>query len=348
MIDKEKLAAAADEIKSYFSPIEFDEYEAETGIRESDFREIVPRESDGRIFAIDGSNVVVFDLGNVTLNHIRAGYVVYHGTKWQETVITYDNLFAADVGDYSEDDGGYSKQFDLYLRDVFNLEGPFKIDSKKELDRISTFFRDLQEYVALYKAVKVADEGDAVLYDGSFFLWRDPYYVEVLDLIFKEAKNKGVDILGVSKSSKLPLSRRTSRPLIRSTDYIGSSLITDKPWFVDLSGKRVIRDESQRGRTYVAKFHQRSTHAFRIDAPEHVIDHIEEVLSHISAYSRSAESTGYPHALFRAHQDIKIPANENKFIKLLLFESLRTKGLTEQQIRCALNYHEILDMLRRK
>jgi len=348
MIDKEKLAAAAEDIKSYFSPIEFDEYEAETGIRESDFREIVPLEFDGQIFAIDGSNVVVFDLGYVTLNHIRAGYVVYHGTEWQKTVITYDNLFNADVGDYSEDDGGYSTQFDHYLRDKFNLEGPFKIDSKKELDRISTFFRDLQEYVALYEAVKNANVEDVVLYDGSFFLWRDPYYIEVLDLIFEEAKNKGVDILGVSKSSKLPLSRRTSKPLIRSTDYIGSSFITDKPWFVELSGKKVIRDESRRGRTYVAKFHQRSTHAFRIDAPEHVTGHIEEALSHVSNYSRSAESLGYPHALFRAHQDIMIPINENNFIKLSLFESLRSKGLTEQQIRCALNYHEILDALRRK
>jgi hypothetical protein len=274
--------------------------------------------------------------------------VAYHGTEWQKTFITYDKLFVADVGDYSEDEGGYSKQFDLYLREVFNLEGPFKIDSQKELDRISTFFRDLQEYVALYEAVKNANLGDVVLYDGSFFLWRDPYYVEVLDLIFEEAKDRGVDILGVSKSSKLPLSRRTSRPLIRSTDYIGSSLITDKPWFVELSGKNVIREESRRGKTYVAKFHQRSTHAFRIDAPEHVTDHIEEALSHVSAYSRSAESLGYPHALFRAHQDIKIPVHENKFIKLSLFESLRSKGLTEQQIRSALNYHEILDALRRK
>lgn len=342
MIDKEKLAQTAEEIKNYFSPIELDEYEAETGVFSEDFREIYPIDFEGNIFAIDGSNVVVFDLGNVVLNHIRAGYVVYHGTEWQKTVITYDDLFTAN-------EENYSQQFDIDLKEIFNLDGPFKISKKEEeLDRISTFFRDLQEYVALYKAVKDAKSKDIILYDGSFVLWRDPYYVEVLKQIFEEAKRKNVDILGISKSSKLHLSSRISKPLVRSTDYIGSSLITDKPWYVELSGKKPIRRESWPGRTYVSKFHQRSTHAFRIDAPEHVIDHIELALRYVSAYSRSAESLGYPHALFRAHQDIMIPIHENKFIKLSLFETLRSKGLTEQQIRCALNYHEILDVLRRK
>ena len=341
MIEREKVAEAACAIKGYFSPVDIGEYETETGILGRDFREIVPEDFDGDIFAIDGSNVVVFDLGNVSLNRIRAGYVVYRGIEWQKTVITYDDLFTADRKNYP-------LYFNRYRRGIFGLKEPFELKSEEELDRISTFFRDLQEHVALSEAVKEAKEGDVVLYDGGFSLWRDPYYREVLNWIFERAKERGADLLAVSKSSKLSWGGKISRPLIRSADYIGSQIVPNDPWYVQLSGKKVISEDPWLGKTYVAKFHPRSTHAFRIDAPNCVADHIDEALGHVSMYARSAESLGYPHALFRAHQDLKIPIQERNFTRLSLFEGLRGEGLTEQEIRGALDYHEILDGLRRR
>jgi len=341
MIDREKLAETARTIKDYFSPVDPGEFEAETGILGRDFREIVPEEFDGDIFAIDGSNVVVFDLGNVSLNRIRAGYVVYRGTEWQKTVITYDDLFTADRKNYP-------LYFNRYRRGIFGMKEPFELESEEELDRIPTFFRDLQEHVALSEAAKEAKKGDVILYDGGFSLWRDPYYREVLNWIFELAEERSVDLLGVSKSSKLSWGGEISRPLIRSADYIGSGAVPDKPWRVQLSGKKVMTEDPWRGKTYVAKFHPRSTHAFRIDAPDHVAEQIDVVLGRVAMYARSAESLGYPHALFRAHQDLKIPMQERNFTRLSLFEELRGEGLTETQIRGALDYHEILDGLSRR
>jgi len=120
MIEREKLAEAARALKEYLAPVDPDEFEVETGIRESDFREIVPRDFDGRIFAIDGSNVVVFDLGAVSLNRIRAGYVVYRGTEWEKTVVTYDDLFVADRENYQ-------RSFDRFRRGIFGLDEPFRL-----------------------------------------------------------------------------------------------------------------------------------------------------------------------------------------------------------------------------
>ncbi len=341
MIEREKVAEAARAIKEYFSPVDPKEFEAETGIRGSDFCEIVPQEFDGQIFAIDGSNVVVFDLGNVSLNRIRAGYVVYRGTEWQKTVVTYDDLFTADRENYR-------RHFDRFRRGIFGLAEPFELKTEEELDRISTFFRDLQEHVALSEAIKEAKEGDVILYDGGFSLWRDPYYREVLNWIFERAEERSVDLLGVSKSSKLSWGGEISRPLIRSADYIGSGAVPDKPWRVQLSGKKVMREEPWRGKTYVAKFHPRSTHAFRIDAPDQAAEHIDEVLGRAAMRARSSESLGYPHALFRAHQDLKIPIQERNFTRLSLFEELRAEGLNEREIQGALDYHEILDGLSRR
>ncbi|KUK96143.1 MAG: DNA double-strand break repair nuclease NurA [Methanothrix sp.] len=341
MIEREKVAEAARTIKDYFSPVDPGEFESETGIGAGDFREIVPREFDGRIFAIDGSNVVVFDLGNVSLNRIRAGYVVYRGREWQKTVVTYDDLFTADRENYRQ-------HFGRFRRGIFGLAEPFELKTEEELDRISTFYRDLQEHVALSEAVSEATTGDLVLYDGGFSLWRDPYYREVLNQIFEQAEGRGTDLLAVSKSSKLSWGRGISRPLVKSTDRVGSLAAPDKPWRVQLSGKRAIREEPWRGKTYVAKFHQRATHAFRVDAPDSVAEHIDEALSHVAIYARSSESLGYPHALFRAHQDLKIPVQEKNFTRLSLFEGLRAEGLKEHEIRGALDYHEILDGLSRR
>ncbi|KUK43797.1 MAG: Uncharacterized protein XD72_1820 [Methanothrix harundinacea] len=71
-------------------------------------------------------------------------------------------------------------------------------------------------------------------------------------------------------------------------------------------------------------------------------------MSHVAIYARSSESLGYPHALFRAHQDLKIPVQEKNFTRLSLFEGLRAEGLKEHEIRGALDYHEILDGLSRR
>jgi hypothetical protein len=341
MIERDKVAEAARTIKEYFSPVDPGEFEAETGIGAGDFREIVPQEFDGQIFAIDGSNVVVFDLGNVSLNRIRAGYVVYRGREWQKTVVTYDDLFTADRENYRQ-------HFDRYRRGIFDIKELFKLESKEELDRISTFFRDLQEHVALSEAVSEAEAGDLVLYDGGFSIWSDPYHREVLNKIFEQAERRGIDLLAFSKSSKLSWGRGISRPLVKSTDRVASLAVPDGPWRVLLTGKKVMREEPWRGKTYIAKFHPRATHAFRVDAPDHVAEEIDEVLGRAAMYARSSESLGYPHALFRAHQDLKIPIQERNFTRLSLFEGLRAEGLNEKEIRGALDYHEILDGLSRR
>ena len=341
MIEREKLAEAARALKEYLAPVDPDEFEVETGIRSSDFREIVPQEFDGRIFAIDGSNVVVFDLGAVSLHRIRAGYVVYRGTEWEKTAITCDDLFVADRENYSQ-------HFNRYRKGIFDIEEPFELQSKEELDRMATFYRDLQEHVALFEAVLEAEASDLVLYDGGFSLWREPYYREVFTRIFERAGERGVDLLAISKSSQLSWGRGIARPLLRSVDRVGVSALPGSPWLVQLSGRRAMREGPWGGETFAARLHPASTHAFRIDAPGPAAGSIDEILGRIAFYSSSSESPGYPHALFRAHQEMKIPVQERNLTRLSLFEELRRLGFAQGDIRGALDYHEILDSIKRR
>jgi hypothetical protein len=345
MVKKKRLSAIASIIMDYIYLYDAFEYYRETGVTGSDFLQIPEETFDGRIFAVDGSNVVLFDLVTTRVNHIRAGYVTYRGKEWQKTVITYDDIFVSDPK-------SYSPIFNRYLQGIFGLDGfvltEAEIDriSTYELDRMSTYYRELQEYVALSEAISDAREGDLVLYDGGFWLWADPYQ-KVLDSLFLQAESKGVDLLGISKQSGLSWGKEVSRPFIPATMRIGSQQIPDSPWYIDLAGKAIEPRPrgSWSGRIYVAKLNQYADRAFRVDAPNWVVGRIGMALGHLARYSDSAESLGYPHALFRAHREIRIQEEERRLLRLWLMDELGRAGLDEPQVRGILvDYHESLEM----
>jgi len=98
------------------------------------------------------------------------------------------------------------------------------------------------------------------------------------------------------------------------------------------------------GKIFVIKLHQDSEFVFRLDVPPYVSKRIDKVLAHLSMYSTSSECLGYPHALFRAHRDIRITNQERMHINNLLLDCLYEKGITDLQVRGILDYHSVLEM----
>jgi hypothetical protein len=75
------------------------------------------------------------------------------------------------------------------------------------------------------------------------------------------------------------------------------------------------------------------------------LDHVPSTLGKVASYSCSAECLGYPHALFRAHRDLKISLQERNFLRLELMDLLGSIGLDESQVRMLLqDYHEVMEM----
>lgn len=338
MIDKILLGSIAEQIKSYILLENTAQYFEETKINNNDFIKIDPwEEFEGDIFAVDGSNGVIFDMTSMKYNLIRAGYVIYNKKCWQKTVI-FDKIFKADPEDYG-------RQFEQDLKKHFNVDASFVL-AKTELDRLSTYYRELQEYVALSDAISEAKTGDLVLYDGDFAYWTDPFK-KVLESISIQAEDKDVDLLAISKSSTFSWGKEYSKPFVLHTGQVGSRIVSDYPWYLELT-KKNIRPEPQgknwNGTIYVIKLHQDSEFVFRLDVPPYVSKRIDAALGHLVLYSTSAECLGYPHALFRAHQDIKITYQERMYINNLLLNELSGKGVTDLQVRSTLDYHTVLGM----
>lgn len=340
MLGGDKLAAIADQISEYISIRELEEYCTTTGITREDFVPLSPQDFDGEIFAVDGSNVFVCDWSVANLNIIRAGYAVYRGRSWQKTVITYDDVFLADRKNYA-------LQFESYLKGIFGVHD--FILKNEELDRLSTYFRELQEYIALKDAIDNAGPSDLVLYDGGF-TWKARPLGKALAVIFQAAEERDVGLLGISKSSSLSWGEEIPRPLMQHTSYAGSILAPGLPWYVRLRDKNVgSGPEGWDGELYVVRFDGRSDLAFRVDAPPYFSDRVGSALEKLAAYSCSSECMGYPHALFRAHRDIRITEREGDLIRLQLLNLLGEKGSRESQVRGAmLDYHDIIEMRPRR
>jgi hypothetical protein len=335
MLDKVKLEAIAKKISRNIL-IDGLEYSIETGIIKDDFITISHQNFDGEIFAVDGSNVVIWDWSAANLNFIRAGYVVYKGRNYQRTVVTYNDVFLMDTNNYEKD-------FEKYLIGYFGLHG--FILKGEELDRITTYFRELQEYIALSHAIKEANYGDLVIYDGGF-TWKKRPLGKVLEKIFNEAMEKGVNLLGISKSSSFVWGKDIKRPFLWHTSVIGNSFLPRRPWYLRLKGKCVQPGaDGWDGEVYVARLDGRSNRAFRIDVPNYIENEVESAFGKLAAYSCSSECIGYPHALFRAHRDIRITEKEAEYIRFRLLDTLSENGFTEAQIRgLMLDYHDVIEM----
>jgi len=335
MWDLGRLSTVAELIRDHIYLESIEEYCEKTGVRKEDFVPIEPQEFDGEIFAVDGSNAAVCNWSVANLNLIRAGFAVYRGRVWQRTTITYDDVLLADPR-ICED------LFDPYLKALFGLKG---IDLKEsDLDRLSTYFRELQEYIALNEAIAEARSGDIILYDGGFDVF-EPLR-SVLTVIYKRAEDKDVDLLAVSKSSALFWGEGLTLPFLQHTSYAGGLFVPGIPWYLDLKDKKVEHGQGRwDGETYIARFAGGSERAFRVDAPSYVRERIGSALGKLVAHSCSSECLGYPHALFRAHEDVRISAQEGCLLRLRLMEMLGDMGMSQPQVRMLMqDFHDVLDM----
>jgi hypothetical protein len=252
-------------------------------------------------------------------------------------VITYDDIFLSDAE-------GYEDQFEPFLKNIFGIEQFSLKDS--ELDRLSTYFRELQEYVALYDAVMQAGPGDLVLYDGGF-TWKERPLGEALSKVFKEAEGRGVDLLGISKSSAISWGggNGVSRPFVQHTCTAGSIFAPGVPWCISIKAKNVQPKQSWEGETFIVSLDASSGRAFRVDVPSYLADSAASALEKLLLCSCSAECRGYPHALFRAHRDIRITEGEGAFLLMRLMDMLGDMGMGEPQVRTLMqDYHDILEM----
>jgi hypothetical protein len=187
-----------------------------------------------------------------------------------------------------------------------------------DLGGVVDVLRELAEWRRASEAVAAARPGDLVLVDGSLhpgaFLPKG-----LVEPVHELALDRGVDLVGVTKASKLrwgryaPLVLRVRR---RAERELGADDGGDGSW---------------RSEVYVARLARRGAYAFRVDA---VRGRREpgELFAALAGLSDDPAFLGYPYPLARVHQAVSLPGHLLADLRRDLREAFLREGLSEDDV----------------
>jgi hypothetical protein len=212
-----------------------------------------------------------------------------------------------------------------------------------DLGGVVDVLRELAEWRRAGEAVAAARAGDLVLVDGSLhpgaFLPRG-----LVEPVHELALDRGVDLVGVTKASKLRWGRYA--PLVlRVRRRAERELGPDARWYLrvtspppeepedgELAGDEVDDGEGVwRSEVYVARLARRGAYAFRVDA---VRGHRspQALFAVLAGLSDDPAFLGYPYPLARVHQEVSLPGHLLADLRRDLREAFLREGMSEDDV----------------
>jgi len=192
--------------------------------------------------------------------------------------------------------------------------------------------RELAEWERARKAIELAAPGDLVLVDGSLhpgaFL-----PASLVGPIHQLALDRGVDLVGVTKASKLRWGRYA--PLVlRVRRRAEAEVGPDARWYLRVTAADEAAAGAEplwRSEVYVARLASRGAYAFRVDA---VRGHRspEELFALLAGLSDDPAFLGYPYPLARVHQVVSLPGHLLADLRRGLREAFLRQGLPEDDV----------------
>jgi hypothetical protein len=223
-----------------------------------------------------------------------------------------------------------------------------------DLGGVVDVLRELAEWQRAREAIERAAPGDVVLVDGS--LHPGPFLPRRLVLPIHElAMERGIDLVGVTKASKLRWGRYA--PLVlRVRRRAEAEVGPDARWYLRVTGdpdegpppadpERSWQPDGGapadpgtgeaappwRSEVYVARLASRGAYAFRVDA---VRGHRgpDELFAVLAGLSDDPAFLGYPYPLARVHQAVSLSGHLLADLRRDLREAFLRQGLPEDDV----------------
>jgi hypothetical protein len=200
-----------------------------------------------------------------------------------------------------------------------------------DLGGVVDVLRELAEWDRAVQAIQAAQPGDLVLVDGSLhpgaFL-----PAALVGPIHQLALDRGVDLVGVTKASKLRWGRYA--PLVlRVRRRAERELGPDARWYLrvteDPEGR--VHADGWRSEVYVARLARRGAYAFRVDAVRGARGP-DELFAALAGLSDDPAFLGYPYPLARAHQVVSLPGHLLADLRRDLRQAFLREGLSEDDV----------------
>jgi hypothetical protein len=144
------------------------------------------------------------------------------------------------------------------------------------------------------------------------------------------ALERGVDLVGVTKASKLRWGRYA--PLVlRVRRRAERELGADARWYLRVTGPDDAADGSWCSEVYVARLARSGAYAFRVDAVRGRRDP-QALFAVLAGLSDDPAFLGYPYPLARVHQAVSLPGHLLADLRRDLREAFLREGLSEDDV----------------
>ncbi len=298
---------------------------AEKSAREVDrdrFFSVQPLSFDGRVAAVDGGSGVVVDFNSFLVGILRVGHVLVGDGLMEEDVSPPEMVFLS-----------RENMLDVY-RDEAGLIGPgdgtgshLPPDPQSVLSRMR-FFREIKTALG---AMDRLGEGDLLLVDGS--LRTDiPHPREALSLLVERARERGINLVGVSKTTSLHINGIS---LLQVVGMAGFDAGMER-WAYEVD----VEDSHQFGRVFIVRLHPNAVSPFRVD----VVGDVDMVLGVIAGLSEDSSLLGYPYPLAMVHNRVAVKKDLCDTARMVFESVLPTISGGDRWMRVFTDFHRILDM----
>ncbi|MFH1336185.1 MAG: DNA double-strand break repair nuclease NurA, partial [Candidatus Zixiibacteriota bacterium] len=289
---------------------------------ELSFNLIREQEPQGKVAAVDGGSATVVKGRSFLIGVYRAGVVVYqHGKRIGQRIIPLKLEIISKAN--------LSEMYVTVFRGLTGEEPSEAPGMDKMLDRLRLF----SEWRLAQELLDELESGDMLLIDGSLKASIAPPYNFLLQFA-RKAKEKGVHLVGVTKTSTLYWGDKA--PLIPAVMKRGERFHPGSKWFCQVSDRMNhethIGDQlhditsSYFGKIFVAKLKASSDFGFRIDVNRFDPVDANLIFSFLSHLSGDPAFLGYPYPLAAVHNISRITLSEIEDIRYKLQSRAFEKG----------------------
>jgi len=284
--------------------------------------------SSGRVVFIDGGNGDILRAPNISVQFARLSAVEYEGKKRTNRTVVEFLIFVAAI----------KEKLDLfYEAKILDADGnllvdPVKISSLDPAlksgqhritpDVIANHVRKVEEIRFARKILAGLNKEDLLVRDGDL-ISAGPFLENELKNLGRASQNKGVHVVGLSKTSRLCTDSGAS-----ALQAI-NSMAPSGCWYYFIDGQ-----------VGFAKLSPDSRYIFRFDVFDR--SHIEKSLSRLLPLSSDPVFLGYPYGLIDADKSARVTDYELRQLRLRF--SLKANGLFES-LESGIDAHDILNQL---
>ena len=215
-----------------------------------------------------------------------------------------------------------------------------------DISRVSSIGRRFAEWTNANDLIEVLNENDILMIDGTLqtnFTNESTY----LTNLRKKARNKGVILCGLSKTSSLQTT--TGLSLLGSIDRLAEENNIKREWYYPFA---ISRSTDHDVMIFIIKLSRNTDRIFRFEVDRKTFEElkdlqINEIFSTIMRNSNDLSFIGYPYGLIDADNMARVSYDESDEYKGIITSILSQSGASKEFLRHiqAKDAHDILNMI---